>query len=720
MAIVKVSRRDFVKITSTASAGLVLGVSAYPASPREKKGTSYGLGPFIEVGADGLVTVWVTKSDMGQGVRTSLPMIVAEELDADWSRVRIRQAHYDPKFGSMGTGGSGSIRSMWTPLRQAGASARAMLVSAAAAKFGVDGATLTVKDGVITDPKSKRTLTFAQLAEAASKLPVPKDVKLKEASEFKLIGKKVDRVDNRDIVTGKAKYGLDVRVPGMLYASVLRSPAFGGKVAKLDDAKAKAVRGVRHVVKIDAIGTDLPWNGVAVVADSTWAAMKGREALEVTWDAGEAGSESTATLRKRLEEDVKSARSIHDAGSVDRAMSSPAKTVEATYELPYLAHATMEPMNAVASVTANGAELWLGTQFPDWANGSVAAALKLKPEQVKVNVTMLGGGFGRRANPDFALEAALVSKAAGAPVKVTWTREDDMQHDYYRPASHHHVRAGIDKDNKIVAWHHRFAAPSISSYFDPRSRKPWDSESGGIEDLPYAIDNIGVDFALVPSVVPRGWWRSVEHSINSFVINSFMDEIARATGRDPIELQLSLLPAGKKIGSGDFPFEADRLRRVIEIARDQSGWGKGSLAAGRGRGFAAQWSFLSYAAQVAEVSVKDGEVKVERIVCAVDCGTPVNPDGIRAQVEGAIVYGLSAALHEEITIDGGAVQQTNFHDFPLLRIGEMPKVEVHIVPSTAAPTGIGEPGLPPVAPAVANAIFDGTGKRLRTLPFKLS
>lgn len=719
MAIIKVSRRDFVRITSTATAGLVLGVSA-SASPREKRVGGLAFGPFIEIGADGLVTVWVTKSDMGQGVRTALPTIVAEELDADWSRVRIRQAHYDRKFGAMGTGGSGSIRSMWKPLRQAGAAARAMLVSAAAAKFGADASTLTVKDGVVTDPKSKRSLTFAQLAEPASKLDVPKDVKLKENAAFKLIGKKVDRIDNRDIVTGKAKYGLDVRVPGMLYASILRSPAFGGKVARLDDTKAKAVPGVRHVVKIDSTGTDLPWNGVAVVADSTWAAMKGREALDVTWDAGAAAEESTATLRKRLDEDVKSARSIHDAGNVDRAMSSPAKTVEATYELPYLAHATMEPLNAVASVTADGAELWLGTQFPDWVNASVAHALKLKSEQVKVNVTMLGGGFGRRANPDFAIEAALVSKAAGAPVKVTWTREDDMQHDYYRPASHHHVRAGIDKDNKIVAWHHRFAAPSISAYYDSKSRKPWDSEAGGLEDLPYAIENIGVDFALVPSVVPRGWWRSVEHSINSFVINSFLDEIARETGRDPIELQLSLLTAGKKMGTGDFPFEADRLRRVIEIVRDQSGWGGARPGEGRGRGFAAQWSFLSYAAQVAEVSMKDGEVKVERIVCAVDCGTPVNPDGIRAQVEGAIVYGLSAALHEEITIDGGAVQQTNFHDFPLLRINEMPKVEVHIVPSTAAPTGVGEPGLPPVAPAVANAIFDASGKRLRSLPFKLA
>ncbi|HEU4522240.1 MAG TPA: molybdopterin cofactor-binding domain-containing protein, partial [Thermoanaerobaculia bacterium] len=502
MAVIKVSRRDFFRISSTATAGLVLAVSAPVAFGQKKR--AYELGPLIEIGTDGIVTVWVTKSDMGQGVRTALPMIVAEEMGADWNRVRIRQAHYDRKFGSQGTGGSGSIRSMWTPLRQAGAAARTMLVAAAAAKLGVDASTLSVSNGVVSHPPSKRKLTFAQLAEPASKLEVPKDVKLKDPSEFTIIGKKVDRVDNRDIVTGKAVYGIDVSVPGMLHASVLRSPAFGGKVASLDDTKARAVPGVRRVVRLEPIGTDLPWTGIGVIADSTYAAMKGREALEVVWDAGEAASESSQSLRAKLAEAVKTAaRSIHDAGNVERALRTPEKTVEATYELPYLAHATMEPLNAVASVTADGAELWTGTQFPGWVNSSVADALKLKPEQVKVNVTMLGGGFGRRANPDFALEAALLSKAAGAPVKVTWTREDDMQHDYYRPASHHHVRAGLDKEGKVVAWHHRFAAPSISGYFEPGSRKPWDSEAGGIEDLPFAIPNIGVDFALEAALLSK-------------------------------------------------------------------------------------------------------------------------------------------------------------------------------------------------------------------------
>jgi isoquinoline 1-oxidoreductase subunit beta len=710
MSVIKVSRRTFAKVTSVATAGLVLGVR--PGEAQSSKGP-YELGPFVQVGTDGLVTVWVSKSDMGQGVRTSLPMIVAEELDADWKKVRIRQAQFDRKYGSMGTGGSSSVRTMWMPLRRAGATARAMLVAAAATKLGVDAASLTVSDGVIADKRSGKKVPFGDVAASASKLDVPKEVPLKDPATFKTIGKKIDRVDNRDIVTGKAIYGIDVKVPGMLYGVVLRSPHFGGTVVKLDDSRAKAVSGVKAVVKIDARGTDLPWNGVGVVADSTWAAMKGREALVVEWSTPPA--ETTASLRAQLAEAVKSARSIHDVGNVERALGQAARKIEATYELPYLAHATMEPLNATADVRADRAEVWAPTQFAGWVHSNAVDLLKFKPEQVKVNVTLLGGGFGRKANPDFALEAVALSKAVGAPVKVQWTREDDMQHDYYRPASHHHVQAGIDAEGKLVAWHHRFAAPSIEAYFSPNSRKPWDSESGGLDDLPYAIPNIGVDFALVSSVVPRGWWRSVEHSINSFVINSFMDEIAHELKRDPIELQLSLLPPGMKNdkNSKEYPFEADRLRRVIETVRDASGWGK----PGKARGFAAQWSFLSYAAQVAEVSP---EGKVERIVCAVDCGVPVNPDGIVAQVEGGIVYGLTAASSGAITIDKGAVQQSNFHDYPLLRIDEMPKIEVHIVPSSAAPTGVGEPGLPPTAPAVANAIFAATGKRLRTLPFKMA
>ncbi len=722
MAIFKISRRDFVKISSAASAGLVLGVTAAAAPKSKASKATHDLGTFVQVDPDGIVTIWVPKSDMGQGVRTALPMMVAEELDADWRNVRIRQAHFDKKFGRMGTGGSSSIRTMWTPMRQAGATARAMLVSAAAAKLAVDPAGLSVSNGVVIHLTSGRQLSFGELAADAATLSVPAEVKLKDPAAFRIVGRKTDRLDNRDIATGKATYGIDVNVPGMLYAVVVRAPAFGGKVASFDATKAKAIAGVKHVVKIDAIGTDLPWNGIGVVATSTWAAMKGRDALQVKWDAGDAASESSESLHAAMAAAIESAKAIRAVGNVDEALASAARKVEATYELPFLAHATMEPMNATASVTAEGAEVWAPTQFADWIHGSVAGALKLKPEQVKVNVTMLGGGFGRRANPDFALEAALLSKAAGAPVKVIWTREDDMRHDYYRPASYHQVSGALDADGKILAWRHRIAAPPIGTYYNPKTDKPHESETGGIDDLPFAIPNIRVDFATVASVVPRGWWRSVEHSINAFVINSFVDELAHAAGKDPIELHLALLPAGLKIeGEGaakDYPFESDRMRRVIELVRDKSGWGK-PLAAGRGRGFAEQWSFLSYAAHVAEVSTNaDGSIKLERVVACIDCGTPVNPDGIVAQIEGGIIYGLTAAMGGAITIDKGAVKQGNFDDYPLLRIGAVPKIEVHIVPSTAAPTGTGEPGLPPAAPAVANAIFAATGKRLRKLPFQ--
>ena len=729
MGVFKISRRDFVRVSSVASAGLVLGVSIAeaqtPAKNKPKEASAHDLGPFIQIGSDGIVTIWVSKSDMGQGVRTSLPMIVAEELDADWNQVRIRQADFDKKYGPMGTGGSGSVRSRWKPLREAGAAARAMLVAAAATKLAVDPATLTVSNGVISDPAGKRA-TFGEVAEAASKLPVPTELKLKDPKQYKILGRNVRRTDNLDIVTGKTTYGIDVKVPGMLYGAVLRSPAFGGKVASFDATKAKAVPGVKEVVKIESIGTDLPWNGVGVIATSTWAALKGRDALEVKWDAGESAKESTDSLRAHMKSISKSAKRVIDNGNVETATRSASKIVEGVFELPYLAHATMEPMNATVHVSGDGAEIWAGTQFPNWAASAVAGALKLNPEKMKVHVTMLGGGFGRRANPDVVLEAALLSKAVGAPVKVQWTREDDMQHDFYRPASYHEVRAGLDDRGNIVAWHHRVVAPSIETYFEPKTEKPHDSEIGGLDDMPYIIPNLRVEFAAATSVVPRGWWRSVEHSINSFVINSVLDEIAKVSERDPIELRLALLPktrAPQAAGTPpqEHPFDPARFRRVIEVAREKSGWNNELSGGGRGRGFAAQWSFYSYTAQVAEVTVsQSGEVVLDRIVCAVDCGTPVHPDGIVAQVEGAIIYGLTAAMGGAITVDKGAVQQSNFHDYPILRIGEVPQIEVHIIGSNAAPTGIGEPGLPPAAPAVANAIFAATGKRLRSLPFKLT
>lgn len=706
-------RRDFLKLSTAATAGLLLGVPDLSA-----QNSLQDFGAFIQVTPDNVVTIWVTRSDMGQDVRTTLPMIVAEEMDADWANVKIRQAHFDPKFGRQGTGGSSSIRSLWTPLREAGATARAMFVGAAAAKWGVDATTINVKNGVVTSGKHKAT--FGELAEDAAKIKIEGKPALKDPKNFTIIGKATKRRDATDIVSGKAGYGIDVNVPGMLYAAVARSPVFGGTVASFDAAKAKAVAGVKDVVEIKAIGTDLPWNGVAVVANSTWAALKGRNALEVKWSEGTHAGESTESLWKQFGEIVEKGSQVVAKGDAAAALATATKKIDATYELPYLAHAAMEPLSATASVGKDGAELWLATQFPDWVARSGSAFLGLKPEQVKVNVTMLGGGFGRRANPDFALEAIQISKAVNAPVKVQWTREDDMQHDYYRPASYHRITAAVDGKD-VVAWHHRIAAPSIIGYMDPKG-PAHRSETPGVDDMPYSVPNFKVDFALAQSGVPRGWWRSVEHSINGFVMNAFLDELAEATGRDPVELRLALIPAGfvqkiedERSPARNWPFMSDRLRGVIELARDKSGWGK-PLPNGRARGFAAHHSFFSYSAQVAEVSMVNGAPKVHKIVCAIDCGIAVNPDGIRAQMEGGIVYGLAAALGQQITIDKGRVQQSNFHDFPLPTLADMPSVEVHIVPSTQPPTGTGEPGLPPAAAAVANAMFKLTGKRVRKLP----
>jgi isoquinoline 1-oxidoreductase subunit beta len=717
MNVVKVNRRDFVKITSAASAGLVLALQMPRA--RAAQDDARPLGAFVQIGTDGVVTIYVAKSDMGQGVRTALPMIVADELDADWKKVRIRQADLDKKYGRQGTGGSSSIRTMWTPMRQAGATARAMLVSAAATQWGVEAKDVAVANGILSH--GTHSAKFGDLAAAASKLDVPKEVTLKDPSKFKIIGRKVDRLDNRDLIRGKGGYGIDVRVPNMLFGAVLRSPVFGGKVASYDDTKAKAVPGVVAVVKIEPHGAEAPWTGIGVVAKSTWAALKGRDAVVVKWDEGDGKSETTDTLMAQMRDLVtKEGKRVRNDGDVDAALASAAKKLEATYEMPYLAHATMEPMNATASVTAKGIEIWGPTQFPDWWGGAAGGAVGFtKPEQAKVHVTLLGGGFGRRAFPDVAVEAALLSKAVGKPVKVQWTREDDMQHDFYRPATIQRVVAGLDNDGKVTAWHHRMASAAINTYMG--RGEPHESEMFDDEQLPLTIPNIRAEFASAKSVVPRGWWRSVENSTNAFVVQSFMDELAHAAGKDPIEFQLSMLPAGKKLerkgGNAPYPFEADRLRQVIELAREKSNWGK-PLPAGRARGFAAWYAFLSYVAEVAEVSIgKDGTPRVHRVIAAIDCGTPVNPDGIAAQLEGAIVYGLTAALSGAITIKNGAVQQSNFHDYPLLTIDQMPVVETHIVPSTALPTGTGEPGTPPIAPAVANAIFALTGKRLRKLPF---
>jgi isoquinoline 1-oxidoreductase beta subunit len=716
-AVGKVDRREFFRLTSAATAGLLLTANLPSYAAGEASAPDFG--PFLQIAGDDRITIWFAKSEMGQGVRTALPMIVAEELDADWKRVSVRQAPLDKKYGDQGTAGSDSVFSSWEPLRRVGASARAMLVAAAAARWGVDPAELVVERGLVSHASSARQATFGELAGEASKLPVPAEVRLKDPADFRLVGKELRGMGNPDLVNGAAKFGSDVHLPGMLYASVLRSPVFGGKVISVDDRKALAVPGVKKVVRIEAIGADMPWNGVAVVANSTWAAMKGRAALVVKWDEGSRISESSETLSDLFAElGSKPGRAIRNDGDAEAALAASSRKIDATYELPYLSQATMEPQNCTAVTKADSLELWAPTQEPEWAASAAAKAVGLTPAQTRVNIPLLGGGFGRRINPDFAVEAALISKlAGGVPVKVQWTREDDLQHGYYRPASFHRLTASLDGSGNPEAWMHRLVSPSIAGYQRGSDAKNIESsEIGGAVDLPWRIPNIRVEYAYADSGVPRGWWRSVAYSTNTFVVQSFLDELAHAAGKDPIEYQLALMTAMPPRRKGDSPFEVARMRQVIEAVREKAGWGK-PLPEGHALGFAAQFAFRSYTAEIAEVSVSgEGKPRVHRVVAAIDCGLAVNPDGVRAQIEGGIVFGLSAALQGRISIADGRVEQSNFHQYAPLRMSEMPVIEVHIIPSAAPPTGAGEAGVPPAAPAVTNAIFAATGKRVRQLP----
>ncbi|MFQ5865017.1 MAG: molybdopterin cofactor-binding domain-containing protein [bacterium] len=700
------NRREFIKVVSTVGGGFVLGFylptkeELFAKEPAQV--TTFEPNAWLKIDPDGTTTITVARSEMGQGVRTSLPMIVAEELEAEWSTVRIELALADPKYGDMTTGGSTSVRTSWEKLRKAGATAREMLITAAAQTWNVDRATCRAEKGVVIHNPSKRRLTYGELVETTAKLSVPEIVPLKDPKDFRIIGQSLSRLDSPEKTNGSAVFGIDMEVPGMLVAMVEHCPVFGGKVKSFDATKALAIKGVRHAIEIES--------GIAVVADSTWAAMQGREALNITWDEGENARLDSEGIGKMFEEKSKqNGVVVRKEGDATAALATAAKKIEAVYEAPFLAHATMEPMNCVAHVRQDGAELWAPTQAPQWVQRAVAEMTKLPPEKIKVHTTLLGGGFGRRLMPDFAVEAARVSKAVGAPIKLVWTREDDMRHDFYRPASYHRVAAGIDNSGQLIAWTHQVVAPSIMQSVLPQ----WYQEDhpdpvGGAEEFAYKAANILVDCVVANTAVPVGWWRSVYNTQNAFVNECFLDEIAAAAGVDPYEFRRRLLP------------EDSRLRGPLELAASKARWDK-PPAAGRFRGIACHASFGSFFAEVAEVSVNDsGTVRVHKVVCALDCGAIVHPDTIKSQVEGAVVYGLSAALMAEITIERGRVVQGNFDDYPMLTIDMMPEVEVYIVPSTEAPGGIGEPGVPPITPAVCNAIFAATGKRIRRLPIQSS
>jgi isoquinoline 1-oxidoreductase beta subunit len=709
MKIVNLSRRGFLKAGVAAGGGLLLGFQA-PVSRRSEAASARSeqatFNSWVRIARDGTVTVIVGQSEMGQGIMTSIPMIIADELEAEWSKVRVEQAPADPAYGDpmrggeQSTNGSRSVRNMLTLWRRAGAAAREMLVTAAAREWGVPAEECVAEQHVVTHGPSGRKLTYGALAEKAAQLPVPKEPKLKSPEQFRFIGKAVARVDTPEKVTGRGIYGIDVKVPGMVIASVERCPVFGGKVASYDAAKAKAVKGVHQVVQISS--------GVAVVANSYWAAKKGREALKIVWDEGPNAQLSSAEITRIYAEIAKQSGPVaRKEGDAVATLAGAAKRLEAVYEVPFLAHATMEPMNCTAHVRKDNCEVWVGTQNQSGTQRTAMRISGFPREAVKVNTMLLGGGFGRRGGQDFVADAVETSRAINLPVKVIWSREDDMRHDHYRPATYNIFRAALDERGTPLAWLHRIVGPSIGVQVGRPLKDGIDSlMTEGAANLPYGIPNLQVEYIYKDLGIPVGFWRSVGASQNAFITESFIDELAAAASKDPFEFRRDLLT------------KAARHKGVLELAAEKGDWGK-PLPQGHFRGIAVAFSYGSYAAEVAEVSIeRDGKVRVHRVVCALDCGIFVNPDTVKAQVEGSIVWGLTAALYGAITIDKGRVQQSNFHDYPMLRMHEMPRVEVHIVPSNAPAGGVGEPGVPPLAPAVCNAIFAGTGKRIRKLPIR--
>jgi isoquinoline 1-oxidoreductase subunit beta len=726
-----VSRREFVSASAAAGGGLLVGF-ALPAgrwgAPQAPGAATTPFEPnaFIRIDRTGQVTLIMHKVEMGQGTYTSMPMLLAEELEIDLSDVRLEHAppddsrYAEPFFGVQETGGSTSVRGNWVPLRRAGALARTLLVAAAAETWRVDPLSCHAAGGTVIHDSTGRRLRYGELVDRAAQLSVSEPARLKDPQSFRLIGTPVKRLDARGKVDGTARFGIDVRLPGMKVATLAACPVFGGKVASVDPGPALAIAGVRQVVQLD--------DAVAVVADHMWAAKQGLAALAIRWDEGTNAGLATADIARALEQASARAGVVaRREGDVERAMAQTARKIEATYEVPFLAHATLEPVNCTVHVRPDGCELWLGTQVPTFVQTAAATTAGVPRDKVQVHNFLLGGGFGRRLEVDFVVRAVQIAKQVAGPVKVVWTREEDIQHDMYRPYYFDRLTAGLDEHGRPVAWTHRVVGSSImarvSSELFPKNLRviravglrqllatvkglDLDAVEGAAEP-PYALPNIFVDYVRhEPPGIPTAFWRGVGPTHNSFVVESFIDELAAAAEQDPVAYRRALLGA------------SPRATGVLELAAEKAGWG-GPLAAGQGRGIALLHAFGSYIGQVAEVAVTPhGDVRVTRVVCAVDCGVIVNPDTVRAQMEGGIIFGITGALFGEITIKNGRVEQHNFHDYRMLRLNEAPAIEVYLVPSTEPPGGVGEPGTSAVMPAITNAIFAATGKRIRRLPVK--
>jgi isoquinoline 1-oxidoreductase subunit beta len=706
------NRREFVAAGIAAGAGLVVGF--YLPHGKNSSKEAFSPNAYLRITPANRITIVVARSEMGQGVRTALPMILAEELEADWKQIEIEQAGASTLYGDQTTGGSASVRTTWDPMRKAGAQAREMLISAAALTWGVPRSGCAAENGAIVHATSKRRFSYGELAAKAATLPIPTDVPLKLSKDYKIVGQRLARVDSPSKVKGEAIFGIDFKMPGMRYAVISRCQTIGGKVISFGDQESKKIPGVNYVSKIGE-------SAVAVVADSVWAAMEGRRLLNVNWDEGPNKDLNSAAVSASLKQTAsKKGASLYSVGDVSKVAG---RRISAEYHLPFMAHAPMEPGNCTANYSGSACELWAPTQVPQDCRDSVAQAIGFDPDQVKVNVTLMGGGFGRRLEHDYAVEAALVSKALHdakfpAPVKVIWTREDDMRSSTYRPASLHQLNAVLDGSGWPVAFAHRIIAPSISG------QKGQPGPNGVDPDLPdeaafiYGLPNVSLEYVLAETPVPLGWMRSVYALQAAFASESFIDELAAAAGKGPLEYRLHMLAPQNKDQDIQYfttTWHTGRMRGVLQLAADKAGW-KNPLPPGRFRGIACFGCFSSYMAEVVEISMENGTPHVHRVVAAVDCGQVVNPGILEQQIQGGIVYALSNALRAQITIDKGRVVQGNFDDYAPLRMEETPSVEVYAVPSTEAPTGIGEPSVPPLAPALCNAIYAATKKRIRALP----
>ena len=701
-------RRDFIKVVSTAGSGLVLGFYlpyTNKLNGKTSAATLFEPNAWIKVQSDNIVQIMVGKSEMGQGVLTSLPMIIAEEMDLDWSKVVVEKAPANrKKYGWQMTGGSNSVSGGYNKLRQAGATAREMLVMAASEEWSVPISECNTNNGNVIHERTGRKLSYGDLAEKASQLKVPKKPTLKNKSDFSIIGQNMKRTDTLSKINGTAQFAMDVQLDGMVYATIVHSPVFGRKLKSFNKASVSDISGVINIFAIES--------GLAIVAKNTWAALKTGKQIEIKWDEGEAAGLDDETIRKQLLDASKEKGSVvRKEGNVKKALQSSDKIIEAIYESPLQAHATMEPMNCTAYVQKDKCQVWAGTQDPNGARKIASKITGLSKKQVEVNVTFLGGGFGRRAFNDFVTEAVEISNEIKKPVKMIWTREEDMQHDFYRPPSLHMMKGAFDQNDNLTTWKHSIVAPSI--LFTQLIKIPFPFKEKidfitleGAKHLPYKIPNMQVDFQMTKTPIPLGWWRSVYNSQNAFANECFMDELAEKAGKDPVQFRLDLLPKSSQDAG------------VIKLVAEKSGWNDFRNDPTY-QGISCHKSFGTWVAQVARVSIENNKVKVHEVFCAVDCGTIINPAIVKAQISSAIIYGLSATLKSKITLKNGRVNQSNFNDFEVIRMDESPKIHVHLTESDAPPKGVGEPGLPPIAPAVVNAVYAAIGKRIRQLPIKI-